>query len=558
MLSHNIKFTSDIDYQECENAFRNMNANTKERCFAGHASFLQHSITRIENAEFEKMGQGLMMGRYALHFHLAGDQRDSYLKHNAVHRGVNRCITLHGAFNTLLEGNVCLDNRGHNIYLEDGIEAGNRIINNLVVNPKTSGTICTDKSQSGLWITNPNNTFTGNAIVGAVFGAWFTFPTADGAHPFSGDKPGQLGGIFGASKNYYMDQASGFGPDSWVVQQEQARTPAAGFNSNSFKGSQSGGITIDFRVYDSEDPQIPCFEGSAYSRGPCPTCASVGHTFTWGPMSFDPDVLPSERKYQPVANLWQDIVIAYTAQTGAHGESFSFWATGGSVKFERAIFVDNDAGTSLGFTGECAAGVTFNAAGYQAEWSNALFLKGKPAFKLYDGGYSCTGCRWAELESVVTMRPGSPGNVNGVLFQSSAPLGWFDADASDPLYKWVFDSGRVQMEPKAASISNMVDWSSQFLLGPTWQSADVNIMTVDGFGDALQLGFLQLKYSGKQFTNFGWGRGAEVEPSPKCRHFYPCNRGMWCGDGRTCDPFVRCADIPSRPSCCLDEWIGQR
>jgi len=109
-------------------------------------------------------------------------------------------------------------------------------------------------------------------------------------------------------------------------------------------------------------------------------------------MSFDPDVPPSERRYQPVANLWQDIVVAYTAQTGAHGESFSFLSTGGSVKFERPIFVDNDAGSSLGFTGECAAGVTFNAAGYQAEWSNALFLKGKPAFKLYDGGYSCTGC----------------------------------------------------------------------------------------------------------------------------------------------------------------------
>jgi len=113
-------------------------------------------------------------------------------------------------------------------------------------------------------------------------------------------------------------------------------------------------------------------------------------------MSFDPDVLPQERQYLPVANLWPDIIVAYTAQTGAFGESFSFWSTGGSVKFERPIFVDNEAGSSLGFTGECAAGVTFNAAGYQAEWSNALFLKGKPAFKLYDGGYSCTGCRWAE------------------------------------------------------------------------------------------------------------------------------------------------------------------
>jgi len=499
-----------------------------------------------------------MMGKYALHFHLAGDVRGSYLKHNGVHRSFSRCITLHASFNAVLEGNVCVDNRGHNIYLEDAIEFGNQIIGNLIVNPKVSGTICTDRSPTGLWITNPNNTFTGNAVVGAHFGAWFTFPTVDGAHPFSGEKRGQLGGIFGAAKTYFVDPASGFGPDSWVVQQEQARTPSAGFNSNSFKGCQSSGITIDFRVYDSMDPEIPCFDGSPYSQGRCPTCASVGHTFTWGPMSFDMNVPPAERQYQPVANVWEDIIVAYTAQTGAHGESFSYWSTGGSVKFERPIFVDNDAGSSLGFTGECAAGVTFGNAGAQAQWSNALFLTGSPPFKLYDGGYHCIDCRWASLASLVNMRPGSPGNVNGVLFERSAPLGWFDSDATDPLYTWVFESSRVELQPRSETIINLVDWSSQFLVGPTWQSADVNIMVADGFGDALKIGFLQLIYSGNQYANVGWGQGAMVEPNPKCRHFYPCNHGMWCGDGRSCEPFVRCADTPNRPSCCLNEWVGQR
>jgi hypothetical protein len=555
IISHNIKFTSDLDFQRCENAFRSMDENTKLRCFGGQASFLQHSITRIENAEFEKMGQGLRMGRYALHFHLAGDVKGSYLRHNTVHRGFNRCITLHGAFNAVLDGNVCLENRGHNIYLEDGIEVGNKVFENLVLNPKESGTICTDKQPSGLWVTNPNNTYIGNAVVGAHFGAWFTFPTADGGHPFSGEKRGKLGGIFGASKKYFLDPASGVGPDSWIVQQEQARTQAAPFKMNSFKGSQSMGITIDFRVYDSEDPVIPCFEGSAYTKGRCPTCASVGHTFAWGPMDFDVAVPPDQRQYQPVANVFEDTIIAYT---GRGGETFSYWATGGSVIFERSIFVDNTHGTSMGFTGECAAGVTFGRGGSNVQFSNAIFMKGAPAFKLYDGGYNCVNCRWAELESVVNMRPGSPGNVNGVLFEHSAPLGWFDSDASDPLYKFIYDSGRVQLQPRTATIDNMVDWSSQFLLGPTWQSADVNIMVSDGFGDALKIGFLQLKYSGNQFANAGWGKGAEVEPFPKCRHFYPCNSNSWCGDGQNCAQYARCADVPNRPSCCLNEWVGQR
>jgi hypothetical protein len=461
-----------------------------------------------------------------------------------------------------VENNVCLENRGHNIYLEDAIEAGNRIIDNLIVNPQPSGTICSDKAPAGLWITNPNNTFQGNSVVGAAFGAWFTFPTADGAKPFSDKKRGQLGGIFGASATYFLNPASGFGPTSWVVQQEQARTPTAGFDTNSFKGSLSSGITIDFRVYDSADPEIPCFDGDAYSRGRCPTCPSVGHTFSWGPMSFDVTAQPSQRLYQPVANVWHDIIVAYTSPGGrGYGETFSFWSTGGSVQFERPIFVDNGQGSSLGFVGECAAGVTFGAAGYQAQWSKALFLKGAPAFKLYDGGFHCIDCRWAEMEHVVTMRAGSPGNVNGVLFERSAPLGWFDSDTNNPLYSWVVNSRRVQLQPRTPTIENMVDWSSRFLFGPngpSWQSADVNIMVADGFGDALDLGFMQLKYSGRPFDNLGWGNGAEIDPAPKCRHFYPCNRGMWCGDGRSCEEFVRCADIPNRPACCLNEWVGQR
>jgi hypothetical protein len=569
ILSRNIKLTSNVDYAACENAFGSIRYensvgaydNTKRQCFGGQTTFLQHSVTHIEHVELEKMGQGLQMGRYAFHFHLAGDVNGSYLRSNSVHRSFSRCVTLHGVFNAVVDGNVCFDNRGHNMYLEDAIEAGNAITNNLIVNPKPSGTICTDRNPSGLWITNPNNTFIGNAVVGAHFGAWFTFPTADGAHPFSGEKRGQLGGVFGASQTHFLDASSGYGPDSWVLKQEQARTPSAGFNMNAFKCSQSSGITIDFRVYDSEDPHIPCFEGSAYGKGPCPTCANVGHTFSWAPMKFDTDVQPGQRWYQPVANVFEDIIIAHTATRGDIGESFSFWATGGSVKFERPIFVDNSQGSSLGFTGECAAGTTFGHGAYNAQWSHALFIKGAPPFKLYDGGYNCVDCRWAELESVVNMRPGSPGNVNGVLFERSAPLGWFDSDATDPLYKWVFDSRRVEMQPRASSVDNMVDWSSRFLSGPngpTWQSADVNIMVSDGFGDALQTGFLQLKYSGEPAVNNGWGKGAEVDATPKCRQFYPCNRGMWCGDGANCDRYVRCADIPNKPTCCLNEWVGQR
>jgi len=469
------------------------------------------------------------------------------LRNNGIHRGTNRCIVLHGSFNALLQGNVCLDNRGHNIYLEDGIEWGNKIVGNLVVNPKRSATICTDnQGAAGLWITNPNNTFNDNVVVGAAFGAWFTFPTVDGSHPFSGEKRGQLGGSFGASEAYFNDPASGYGPDSWVVQQEQTRTPAAAFNRNSFKGNQQQGITIDFRVYDSDDPYIPCLQGSAYSKGECPTCASVGHTFTWGPAEYDVSLPPSQRRYTPVKQSFEDIVVARTVFSGP--ESFSVWATGGLVSLVRPIFFDNIGGSSLGFAGECAGGVAFGIGGANLQFVNALFIRGPAPFKLYDGGYHCVDCRWAELDHLVTMRPGSPGNVNGLLMERSAPLGWVDSDVSDPLYSWVWNSGRVQLPPRTSTIDTLIDWSQSNIQG-AWQAEAVSFVTTDGFaGTALGGAFTQWISSGNAYANEGWGNGARINPSPNFRQFYPCGTfGQWCGDGQSCSAHTDGRDWPNAP-----------
>jgi len=493
----------------------------------------------------------LTMGRYALHFHLAGDVSGSYIRNSAIHRSTNRCITLHGTFNALLEGNVCLDNRGHNIYLEDGIEWGNHIVGNLVVNPKESATICTDDfdgqgGPAGLWITNPNNTYLDNTVVGAAFGAWFTFPTADDAHPFSGGKRGQLGGVFGASRGYFADPASGYGLDSWVMRQEQARTPAAAFRRNTFKDSSRMGLMIDFRVYDSEDAYIPCLDRAVYTESSCPTCASTGHTFSWGPATFDTNVPPAERQYMPAKNVFEDIVIAYTRNI--YYETFSFWATGGLVSFERAIFVDNGQGSSLGFDGECAGGAAFGIGGSNAQWSNALFLKGPAPFKLYDGGYHCKDCRWAELDALVTIRPGHPGNSNGLLMEGSAPLGWLDGDRNSELYSWVWDSGRVALTPKANTANGMIDFSSGAVQG-SWQANSLGVVSTDGLAGTVRGGqFTQWIPSGNSGSDEGWGRGATIHGTPSFRQFYPCMANLrWCGDGVSCQAHEKGNDWPNAP-----------
>eukprot|EP00931_Biecheleriopsis_adriatica_P053221 TRINITY_DN3111_c0_g2_i3.p1 TRINITY_DN3111_c0_g2~~TRINITY_DN3111_c0_g2_i3.p1 ORF type:complete len:1229 (-),score=178.22 TRINITY_DN3111_c0_g2_i3:135-3821(-) len=554
MLTRNIKFTSDVNEQACDEAFTESppGDNAKSRCFGGQLAFLQHSVVHVENSEFSKLGQGLHMGRYALHFHLAGDASGSYLRDNSVHHGFNRCITLHGTFNAVLDGNVCFENRGHNIYLEDGIETGNQILSNLVVNPRRSATVCSDwtdldwvrkPSQAGIWITNPNNTFMGNTVVGAQFGVWFTFPPCEG-EPYSDDR-GTCGGAFGGSRAYFMDVASGFGPTSWVNKQEQSRTPTT-FHNNSIKGSQRTGLFIDGKIIDSEDPRIPCLENAGqWEHTECGTCPLVGHTFKWGPMDFDVNTEPSRRSYRPVKNVFNDIVVAYNAggQGGFGADDFSFWASGGAISFDRAIFAYNRQGASVVGPGDqCASHVVFGASGYTAQYRNSLFLgekgsdRGAPAFRYYDGGFHVVNSRWVGLDYLVEMREASGGNTNGLLMTDSAPLGWFDSDSEDELYKWLFDSGRAELLPRASTVADLADWRSDNIDRPE----NVHLITTNGFGDHLQLGFRQFVYD-RASDDIGWGPHVRVEQgATQCRQFYTCRWG-WCGTGADCSSYEECS-----------------
>jgi len=259
------------------------------------------------------------------------------------------------------------------------------------------------------------------------------------------------------------------------------------------------------------------------------------------------NVPPSQRQYQPKKQVFEDIVVAHQNAGGHLGETFTFWATGGLVSFERALFYNNRAGSSLGFPGECA-GHVLGHAGANVQFSNTLFMKGVAPFKYYDGGYNCQDCRWSDLDSLVTMRGGSPGNVNGLLMERSAPLGWVASDQNSELYNWVWDSPqRSRLQAKGNTIPNLIDWSSRGMQG-TWQSNAVNLVTTDGFGGTLLNGeFTQWVASGNGGSDEGWGRGAVINRQPEFKQFYPCMRQLWCGDGRSCDAYTEGRDWPNAP-----------
>ena len=131
-------------------------------------------VARIQNVELFHVGQAFRIGRYPIHFHLNGDSTRSYVKECAIHQSFNRATNIHGTNYITIERNVIYDIYGGAYFLEDGVEIGNVFRYNLAVFVKTSSSLLNEDSlPAAFWITNPNNTYVGNAVAGGThFGFW--------------------------------------------------------------------------------------------------------------------------------------------------------------------------------------------------------------------------------------------------------------------------------------------------------------------------------------------------------------------------------------------------
>jgi len=156
LLSHNIQFSGDDEYD------------------AGHIMFMGNSTAHVADASFDTLGTYATLAQYPLHFHLVGDAAGSYIKRVAITNSSNRCITLHGTSNVLVQDNVAYNTKGHCYFLEDGVEEGNQFIHNLGVYTRAGATLDSDSKPATFWITNPKNTYRKNSAAGSEgFGYWF-------------------------------------------------------------------------------------------------------------------------------------------------------------------------------------------------------------------------------------------------------------------------------------------------------------------------------------------------------------------------------------------------
>jgi hypothetical protein len=74
-------------------------------------------VGQVAYTEFTDCGQPQIVGRYCIHFHMAGVIPDSYAIGNAVHNSMARVITIHGVHFLRVAYNVGYRVKGHNFFV---------------------------------------------------------------------------------------------------------------------------------------------------------------------------------------------------------------------------------------------------------------------------------------------------------------------------------------------------------------------------------------------------------------------------------------------------------
>ncbi|MEM8776561.1 MAG: G8 domain-containing protein [Pseudomonadota bacterium] len=166
LLSRDVTIQGDVEYDES----RELNQQVDQ--FGGNTMVMMGGEMYVSGVEFQYMGQAGILGRYPAHWHLSEDVSGQYIQNSSIHHTFNNGITVHGAENALVENNVIFETVGHGIFLEDGSEIGNQLIDNLAFGQRAPGLFGgtpsgRQDSPSSFWIENAGNTISGNHAAGS-------------------------------------------------------------------------------------------------------------------------------------------------------------------------------------------------------------------------------------------------------------------------------------------------------------------------------------------------------------------------------------------------------
>ncbi|MEM9102563.1 MAG: G8 domain-containing protein [Pseudomonadota bacterium] len=205
VLNRNIKIQG-LASQDTDEFFGDRKAYNAglSRGVGGHIMIMENAgPILIDSVQLHGLGQTGRLGRYPIHWHLAGDRSGDQLRGVSVTNSNNRGVTIHGTHNVLIQDVLLHDIHGHGFFMEDAVETGNTYLSNITLGIHKVGRSAAvgDRladlddpfivdthdhvgqhperflSSAGYWMTNPDNTWRGNVSAGSEgTGFWFLFP----------------------------------------------------------------------------------------------------------------------------------------------------------------------------------------------------------------------------------------------------------------------------------------------------------------------------------------------------------------------------------------------
>jgi len=115
-----------------------------------------------------------MHHRYAVHWHMIGNVKESFQRNCSIHHSWNRGTAIHATNGLRLQHNVIYMIMGHSFFIEDGVEEYNVVENNLGIKtlPSTS-LLNTDQTPAVFWIVTMKNYIINNhAVASRRYGFW--------------------------------------------------------------------------------------------------------------------------------------------------------------------------------------------------------------------------------------------------------------------------------------------------------------------------------------------------------------------------------------------------
>jgi len=264
--------------------------DSSDKSTFGGQTFIRAGFVQIQGAEFNRMGQAGVLGRYPVHYHFLADQTGNnvFLKDSSIHDTYQRCFTIHAAQGIVVDNNVAFNSTGHCYFLEDGIETGNVFNHNLGIYTRPGKLLPSDTQPTIFWIVNPNNTYTNNAACGGQFGFWFAMPI----HP--------------------TGKSTAAGVNVWP-----RYTPLLKFDNNVAHSADDNCVHIDDGANTDDTTSM-----SSYTpmQGPFTSSTAVWNT--------------------------PQVTAEFTRQLAYKCRGYGWWARGAALSVGYSVFVDNLAGVN--------------------------------------------------------------------------------------------------------------------------------------------------------------------------------------------------------------------